>query len=150
MWNACVHVHGLQVGRPNDVKNPKEKVGRRAAPNHTSVAADTITTHLTHTRIVRAGPWLQERQRKEGSGKSGEWVGAREAAVAGAHHSQHRHTDRLRMCVDSHFAFPSLLQWAEYKEFGDVHFMFARDTYMDLPTKTLEVAPCRLLWCMVM
>ena len=43
----------------------------------------------------------------------------------------------VRACV----ILPARLlpQWAEHKRTGDVHFMFSRDTYMDLPTKTLEV-----------
>jgi len=32
----------------------------------------------------------------------------------------------------------SELLWREHEEFGDVHMITSRDTYIDLPTKTLQ------------
>ena len=37
--------------------------------------------------------------------------------------------------------------WAEREAHGDIHMMPSRDTYLDLPTKTLQVVCARARGC---
>ena len=65
-----MRVLGVQVGRPNDVNNPRKKVGFEATLDLTSSTG--LTAHSSRAFFVGAGSGLQERERETDFGESGQ------------------------------------------------------------------------------